>query len=760
MIGKEKVLMKKSNLLLTLAITVCAFSIVFQGCKNLSAVIPGAKSVELYVSPDGDDTAAGTIDAPFATITRARDKIRNLKTDGLKSDVTVYLRGGTYYIDETIVLGLKDSAPKGKTITYASYPGEEAIISSGKKITGWKKLAKAPRSLPKEARGKVWVADMPETKGGKWRFKTLYNGPDMLPRSSSDGFIPTKSCPTPALKYRWVDRNTLEFPKGEVKNWPNLEDIEILIRPTAQWLVNYLPLQSVDEKKLIAKTSILGTYWLGALGGKTHKGNPCCWVENVIDFIDTPGEWALNTKQGKLYLWPKSGKPGDIYAPTLRELVKVQGKNVYAVDGDIPVTGIVFKGLTFTQGDRDVWEKDTAGIQHDWEMWDKDNAALRFRGAADCKVVNCTFRDSGGTGVRSDRYGQNIKIISNTFRNLGGTGILLCGYGPGLKDVNKNNQIVNNDISRCGQLFWHSPAIFIWQSGENIARNNRIHDIPYDAVVISGVRPRYFGIFDPVKWLDEYENFKGLKDLRENMLTIRWDEVGHPKTAAESRRFAHARNNIIKDNEFHNVMQVLGDGNAIYYSCAGEGNRIERNLIYNSRRAVTEIRFDDDQEESYVLQNIVFGNGIKIKHTNYLENNFIIGGQIHIRPETNVGATILRNVIYATSEKDSFYNLKQDLLDLGRPDYNLLYCKDAKKGKALLAEAREMGHEKHGIFANPMFEDLAGGNLKFKKTSPAHKLGIEDIDTEKIGLLDDPAFPRLRKQGFRQAIDSQGDLDF
>ncbi len=723
------------------------------GCETGPDARVSAQPVKLYVAPDGSDSAAGTIDAPFATITGARDAVRQLKQQGAKQDITVLLRGGTYYIDETIVFGVADSGADGHTVAYAAYPNEEPIISSARAIGGWEKLTKAPRGLPKAAKGKVWVADMPETKGGNWRFLTLYDGEEALPRARSNGFIPTGVCPLPNQKFRWDDLDTLNFPKGALRNYRNLDDVEILIQPTHQWLVNYLPLASVDEKKLVAKTAIDGTYMLGSLKEEHWAGVNTCWVENVIDALDEPGEWVLNTKTGKLYLWPKGKKPGNsIMAPTLRELVRVEGINTTGLSGDQPVKNIVFRGLTFIHGDRDLWDKETAGIQHDWEMYDKDNAALRFRGAQNCTVEYCTFRNSGGTGIRSDLYGQNISIFGNTFRDLGGTGILLCGYGPGLKDVNKNNRIVNNDISRCGRLFLHSPAIFIWQSGENIAANNHIHDLHYDAVVISGVRPRFYGISDPVKWLPDWPNFRNLKGLRENMRTIRWDEVGQPKNAKEARRFAHARNNVIRDNEFHDVMQTLGDGNAIYYSCAGEGNSIHRNLVYNTRKAATEIRFDDDQEESYVSENIVFGNGIKLKHTNYIENNFIIGGQIIIRPETAVGSVVQRNIIYMYPDKDYFYDMKKDLLDLARPDYNLLFCKDSKKGRGLLAEARKLGHEKHGMFGDPMFVDLENGNLQLRPGSPARKLGIEQIDTEKIGLLDDPAFPKLRRQGFMNAV--------
>jgi len=720
------------------------FLIIFLiGCKS------NTNTLEYYVAPNGSDDNPGTKDKPYATLEKARDEVRKKLKSGVKKDINVILRGGHYYLKKTLVFGLQDSAPEGHYVTYMAFPGEEPIISSGKKITGWKKLEEFPKELPKVAHGKVWVADVPETKEGKWRFRTLYDGEEMLPRARSIGFTPTEDCPNPTLAHRWEDLNTLKFPKGTLKNWDNLEDVEIFIRPTQQWVVNYLPLVSVDEKKLIAKTGVPGTYRLCKVKNKNWKET--CWVENVLEALDQPGEWVLNTKEGKLYLWPRDGKPSDsIYAPMLRELILVQGKNVNAIEGDIPVRGIVFKGLTFTCGDRDVWTTEDKGIQHDWEMWDKNNAIVRFRGAEDCAVENCTIRNSGGTGIRIDLYGQNIRITGNKIFNLGGTGILLCGYGPGLKDVNKGNIIQNNELHHLGKLFWHSPAIFIWQSGENKVLNNYIHDLPYDGIVLSGVRPRFFGISDPVKW----KGYKIPKTIRENMQVIRWNEVGNPKTAEEALRFAHARNNLVQDNELHNVMEVLGDGNAIYLSCAGKGNIIRRNLIYKSTKAASEIRFDDDQQGSTVECNIIFGNGIKLKHTNFIINNVIIGGGISIRPETEIGAKVERNIIYAFDGDIRFFNTNakkklSKLLDLARPDYNMFYAEDEAKGKKFFEMIQKMGHEKHGMFANPLFVDLQKGDVRLKPNSPAYKLGIKSIDIEKIGLLDDPSFKRIWSENIK-----------
>lgn len=53
---------------------------------------PGA--VSFYVAPDGSDSAAGSIEQPFATLRRAQAAVR-ARTAGMASDIVVNLRGGT-----------------------------------------------------------------------------------------------------------------------------------------------------------------------------------------------------------------------------------------------------------------------------------------------------------------------------------------------------------------------------------------------------------------------------------------------------------------------------------------------------------------------------------------------------------------------------------------------------------------------------------------------------------------------------------------
>ena len=92
----------------------------------------------------------------------------------------------------------------------------------------------------------------------------------MLPRARSAGFIPLAG----------GSRNRLHFPEGKLKNWPNVEDVEIVVRPHHAWICNVLPLESVDEETQMAHTSIDATYAMNRL--HFLRETESCWVENVL----------------------------------------------------------------------------------------------------------------------------------------------------------------------------------------------------------------------------------------------------------------------------------------------------------------------------------------------------------------------------------------------------------------------------------------------------------------------------------------------
>ena len=123
---------------------------------------PEAPSLSFFVSPSGNDAAAGTLTAPFATLRRARAAVvaLPLPTRIAAGGVVIYLRGGTHYLDNaTLALDATDSYT-----SYAAYNSEPAVIAGARLLTGlaWAPAPQgggvqaAPVSLP-DPRLQAWM---------------------------------------------------------------------------------------------------------------------------------------------------------------------------------------------------------------------------------------------------------------------------------------------------------------------------------------------------------------------------------------------------------------------------------------------------------------------------------------------------------------------------------------------------------------------------------------------------------------------------
>ncbi len=728
----------KLSLVVCMAVACCFTAVLFCGVQAGVADEPAA---DFFVSTRGSNTWSGTLaepnaqqtDGPFASLERARDAVRALGKKKFRN-VLVMVRGGTYRLDKTLVFGQQDSGRRDFENTYAAYPGETPVFSGGRPVEGWKKVTTALPGLPEKAKGKVYVVDV----SGK--FKALFDSQGVLPRARSAAFFPLEGS----------SRNRLHCPEGLIQNWANVQDIEIVVRPHHAWIVNILPLKSVDVKQQIAHTTIDSTYVMNKLHFLKETKN--VWIENALEQLDQPGEWVLDSKAGKLYLWPREGSSeslSTVVAPGLTELIRVEGKINKQGPGDKPVRNLVFRGLSFMHGDRYTVASDDAGLQHDWDFHDKANALVRFRGSEKCKIEQCRFAHSGSGAIRVDLYGQENEIVGNEIEDMGGAGVLLCGYGPGTKDVNRKNLVYNNHIHHVGRIYSHSPGIMVWQSGENRVANNLIHHTPYTAIIVSGCMTEFFK-----------------KRGRELGRTIRRDEVGElPKGYGIDyvRPFLHSHDNAIEYNEIHHAMEVLGDGNAVYIRGAGAGNVIRRNYIHHLVAPMimqAAIRTDGGQMDTTIVENLIYkctSQGILIKLNTRCENNIVVdmigpprGYCLSVR-EGPLNGTIQRNVFYSTTEPCVFINELNPRRGKGTEDRrgrmlakamdadtdrNVYFCAaNEASGKEMLQKQRADGVDVNSVSEDPLFVDPSNGDFRFKPGSPALKLGIVPFDMSKVGLV-------------------------
>lgn len=728
-----------------------------------------AEPVTIVVSPDG----------PITTLEAARLRVLELKQQQPGQAIEVLIKGGVYPLRETVVFGLEDSGSAEAPVVYKAFPGETPVFTGGVPITGWKKLSSDPKGVAKEARGKLWVAEIPKNVGEPWRVRSLYDGDALLPRSKSgslyyadiekeNDFNRQGKKLTSLLEYEGepvapFDRKVY-YRDDDIKDWPNPSDIELILKDRP-WLANVISLERIDTEKKIAHLAVDPTY---------QPMNPRnrYWVENAIEYLDEPGEWVVNTQEGLIYMWPKKDLADmNVIAPYLQEFIRVEGSE----DGPF-VSHLRFEGLTFTHGVRDTLLEGDKGLQHDWEMYDKANAVIRFRFAEDCEVASCVIKSSSGTGIRLDLHCQRIKITSNHLHHLGGGGVVLSGYGPGTKDVSKNNIVHDNYIHHIGQLLLHSAAIFIAQSGNNEITHNTIQDVPYNGIVVSGCRPHEFYLVNRIPF------------RRAWVSSIRFDECEPYIKAGLAAKYQnrlehflpllHARENRIRMNDISRTLLELHDGNAIYFSAMGEDNLVERNYLHQNYDTAGAIRLDDNPSFTIIRENVISESerGLGLKGPADVINNFIftetflrgrtlpgwLGGTKQALPQHNIfmppASSKSSSGLYLTDDRATERPFYENLPKMENSIYftentSQPYVPKTALGNDLFTgEPVALGKDSVKLlYADPMFDEAAmkEGLYRFKPGSPAEKLGIKPIDLRKVGSsLAGPSKPRADKVVF------------
>jgi len=710
----------------------------------MSAVLAGVRAsvkvemggqrdkIAFYVAPNGSDTSAGTSDAPFATLARARNAVRELKKTE-SGDITVELRGGRYAFYETLVFGLEDSAADGQTITYKAATGEQPVLSGGTVLSGWRRT---------EMPGNIWVADFP---AGAKNILTLYSGEVRLPRARGKSFTPTKAYARTEMSGPVTD--TIEFPPEALRNYSDLKWAEVVVRTSAAWAMNILPLLSVDEVSGIAKTAPCN-YSLGRIVSSPPTPDDM-WVENVLAELDSPGEWVSHPDEGKVYYWPLNDRePSDVIFPMVTEIVRVEGRIDYEGPTDTPVKGLRFEGLSFMHADRMPTPGNIKGngLQHGWDYFDSPNAMLRFRGAENCEVKNCRFAAGGDNGIRLDLHAQNITIENSLFYHLGGAAAVFSGYGLGTKDTNKNNVFVNNHAHHVSELKKDRPALFIQQSGGNRIANNLIHDVPYVAISVScraAIAPG---------------TGEGHLSRRGNEIIGEYSRIADYEGWLSRERFWHGRDNLVVSNEIFSAVETIADGNPIYISGTAGGNIIQFNYVHDcwSYNVNAAIRCDDDQHETLIEGNLISdvagsASAIVIKGNNDVINNICVNiyrndedyhvGMLAVRSYKPDGCRIERNLFYcpdparivsvvAGRTRPQIGNEQIELKN-SQVKNNLYWApSDPSWAKDYLKGAKLDGSEEGSLIADPLLED----DFSFKPGSPALELGIIPVTAAGKGV--------------------------
>jgi hypothetical protein len=470
-----------------------------------------AQNEQIDVSPSGKD------ENPIA---RARDAARRKKA-------TVILRGGTYFLPETLVFKPEDS-----DTTYKAAPGETVVVSGGRAISGWKK-----------SQDGLWTAQMPPG----FRFNQLFIDGKRRTRARTpnegaffrvDGQL-TEDKPT-RLKYK----------EGDLKaDWAARGDVEVVV--LQKWAELRMPIVSVDAASRSAVLSGDCFKWI-------IENNARYWVENSPDLLDAPGEWYLDKKTGLLNYKPLAGEdPAKVVAiaPALQQIVRIEGAQ-----------RLRFEGISFSHADWSIGPKgfsdSQAAIDYPGAVW--------AQGAVGCSFENCVVSHVGGYGIDLSRGCRENRIVRCEVVDVGAGGIRIGETALRKEEADRTlgNVVTDSHVHDIGIVFPAGVAIWIGHSAKNLLAHNHIHDTYYSAISIG-----WSWGYGPSGAQENVVEQNLVHDIGRNMLA----DMGGIYTLGT------CTGTVIRNNVFHDIWSSTYGGWAIYFDEGSTGVLAENNIAYRCK---------------------------------------------------------------------------------------------------------------------------------------------------------------------------------
>ena len=716
-----------------------------------------------FVAPDGNDRWSGRLaapnaagnDGPFATLARARDAVREVKTTGaVQEPITVMVRGGKYYLDRTLILGPEDSGTQDSPVTFRAYPGEKPILSGGRRLTCWTPY-----------KGKILQGDFPETKGGKWKFRQLFFNGQRQIRARYPKFDPDNplyggwafaegpaddGCNRAAdfpngygLTRNWSlveaseggTANAFRYRPGAfVRHWSKPSEGEVFCFPGAGWSNNIIPIKAMDEqKRVITLQRDIWQFdrspWYRPLSFTPFTR---FYVENILEELTEPGEWCLDSEEGILYFWPPTDGIGDgeVVVPALHDLVSLRG-----------VSWVTLSGFTFTETlDGDDFQHDGLdgyGGMFPRQGWRYCGDALHLRRARHCRIENNHFDAVGGNAIYLESANLRNVIQHNEISRAGANGICVIGsflYHP------KFNQILDNHIHHCGVMNKFIAGVFMGVSEGTLVAHNYIHDLPHHAINL--------GTNGMGRNIIEYNEIRRVAlEIYDTGAINSWMDMSKAGIIKDAERVGHViRYNLIAD----------------VFGC-----RVDRETLKiiapDSEGCTYGIYLDDCTSNCFVYGNIILRAATAmVVHNgknNWFENNIAVdcrslllycdgvsprGGCAPLA-DFMTGNRTCRNILYSSRPDGAvvFALHKWGDEQVEMSDENLFFSRTGgeyrMEGPAFpdslsLAEWRKMGYDAHSITADPLFVDPEHEDYRLAPESPAWRLGFQPIDTSRIGI--------------------------
>ena len=664
-----------------------------------------------YVSANATAGGDGSYERPFQTLEEAKNKAAQNKDE----KVTIYIRGGSYYFDESLKFTADDSRTPDAPLTVMAYNDEIVSFVGGKLIdaTKFTKVTDGEilNRLPVEARGEVYSLNLKEQgeydTGGLKQMGTYYGSelgiPDIyvngkktrVARWPNEGYakvgvvIDPGSADSPLGKKPANPKGAImEYEDERISRWKNAENAWLYGYWQNNYAVSTLRIKEIDTEKKTIETVDSDSF--GVKEGQRF------YAFNLLEELDSPGEWFM--EGDILYYYPNC----DLEEAEML-ISQVKDPLIELTD----CSNITFKDLIIE-----------CSIGSNVMMRDTTENIV-FRG--------CVIRGSAGRCIWLQ--GKNNKVINSDVYDAGADCIGLSG---GVADNNVfelgNNLVENCDIHDFGQTTAASYGVLMRGHGNNVI-HNRIHAGPAQAIGAYGFLSKieYNEIYDVLRETEDAGAIYTGRSSQHRGMSISYNYI-HDVLGQEDMRNGYFMGIYLDDYESGVIVRgnVLKNISTPIFGHHSSQCIVENNIAINKTANSNGSIWWSDGGNDWSYNNLKNGTGTQ--------------GQ-YWKTHTDIDWT---KEPYATLFPDA-QNLKEenglDPIDnvirhniiVNHEDFNIL-------GDVYdLSTIEENYHFDH----DPGFVDFENDNFMLKPDSEIFDLipDFENPDVKKMGLYYDPERP-------------------
>ena len=410
-------------------------------------------AVEIWVSPNGNDSAGGSEADPVKSLERALELARGPRVQDIR------LTGGTHFLKDTIRLDSRDCP-------LAISGQKDTVLSGGSPVLNWEVLDNG-----------LWRAMVPVESSPRELF---VNG-----KRATRARFPNKEWLR--IEKSLPDRRSgFSFNQGDFpKEFQPSEGLELVF--LHDWSISRIPVAEIDHEKRVLKVKFpIGCEAVHYAIDHFEK-HPRYALAGSLALLDQPGEWAI--QDGNIYYKPLTGETIDkveAIVPKLTKLMEISpGK-----DGKQPMF-IRVSHLKFAHCRWDIPPDGYASGQasvHEWR--DGTGKSGRTFIPAAVEVSDCSeiyfryvkFTNLGGSGIWFRGNSKDSRLSYSSFYDISGNAINIGEQGT--HKVPNNIKVRDCSIYYAGVQYFGSVGVWIGMATNCHVVGSKIGRLPYTGISV------------------------------------------------------------------------------------------------------------------------------------------------------------------------------------------------------------------------------------------------------------------------------------